>query len=156
MKALTVHQPWAEAIVSGVKPVENRSWPLPRDYIGKPIAIHAGKKYDEEGRDWLRMSGLWSPPWDLVLGAVVGVAIFGESYRFVQAVEPTRWHSGPWCWPIRNAVRVDPITCRGAQGLWVLTERVAGELVGVGLRLLSEIREEQESEREALVKRLLG
>jgi len=35
MKILSVRQPWASLIVSGVKDVENRTWPT-RDYL-KPV-----------------------------------------------------------------------------------------------------------------------
>ncbi|MHC4404130.1 MAG: ASCH domain-containing protein [Planctomycetota bacterium] len=40
MKALTICQPWAWAIIHGPKPVENRGWAT--KYRG-PLAIHAGQ-----------------------------------------------------------------------------------------------------------------
>lgn len=48
MRALTVRQPWAWAIVHGTKRVENRTqrWA----YRG-PLAIHAGLAWDEDGAD---------------------------------------------------------------------------------------------------------
>ncbi len=42
MKALTIHQPWAQLIVEGVKTIETRSWPAPAGLVGERIAIHAG------------------------------------------------------------------------------------------------------------------
>lgn len=30
MRALTVWQPWASLVVAGIKPIENRTWPVPR------------------------------------------------------------------------------------------------------------------------------
>jgi hypothetical protein len=48
VKALTVQQPWAWAIVHGGKDVENRSRNLAGSYRG-PVAIHAGKREDEDG-----------------------------------------------------------------------------------------------------------
>lgn len=39
MYALTIKQPWASAIMAGLKRVENRTWRT--DYRG-PLAIHAG------------------------------------------------------------------------------------------------------------------
>ena len=44
MRALTLHQPWAQFIVWGLKNIETRSWPAPRNLIGERIAIHAGKR----------------------------------------------------------------------------------------------------------------
>lgn len=42
-KVLTVKQPWAYLICSGIKPIENRSWKLPEKYNGERVLIHAGK-----------------------------------------------------------------------------------------------------------------
>ena len=48
--AVTLHQPWASAIMAGVKPVENRTW-IPRQLRGSSprplwLALHAGKATD--------------------------------------------------------------------------------------------------------------
>lgn len=42
MKALTLKQPWAYLVCSGVKNIENRTWKCPEKYIGKRVLIHAG------------------------------------------------------------------------------------------------------------------
>jgi hypothetical protein len=49
MKALTVQQPWAWAIIHGGKDVENRTqlW----SYRG-PLAIHAGSRFSQRGADF--------------------------------------------------------------------------------------------------------
>lgn len=41
MKTISVKQPWAYLICSGVKDIENRTWPCPKKYIGKRVLIHA-------------------------------------------------------------------------------------------------------------------
>lgn len=41
LPALSIRQPWARAIVEGVKDVENRSWPCPEKYIGQSVFVHA-------------------------------------------------------------------------------------------------------------------
>ncbi|WKN47132.1 hypothetical protein [Nocardioides sp. Arc9.136] len=78
MKALTVQQPWAWAIVHGGKDVENRTqaW----SYRG-PLAIHAGQRVSERGL----VSPLVRDAWDETanydvdecddweLGAIIGV-----------------------------------------------------------------------------------
>lgn len=50
MKALSIQQPWAEAIVRGFKPVENRTWFT--GYRGA-LLIHAGQKWDAEGEKFI-------------------------------------------------------------------------------------------------------
>lgn len=41
MKAISVKQPWAYLLCSGIKPIENRTWKLPEKYKGQTILIHA-------------------------------------------------------------------------------------------------------------------
>ncbi|WP_373720660.1 RNA-binding protein [Bacteroides heparinolyticus] len=42
MKAITLKQPFAYLVCSGVKDIENRTWKCPEKYIGKRVLIHAG------------------------------------------------------------------------------------------------------------------
>jgi len=42
MKVLSVKQPWAYLICSGIKDIENRTWKCPQKYIGQRVLIHAG------------------------------------------------------------------------------------------------------------------
>ena len=46
MKTITLKQPWAFLVCSGVKDIENRTWKCPEKYIGKRVLSHASK--DEE------------------------------------------------------------------------------------------------------------
>jgi len=50
MYALSIKQPWASLIISGKKPVENRTWSTP--YRGK-LLIHASKTWDKEGAEFV-------------------------------------------------------------------------------------------------------
>src|SRR5690606_24881415 len=50
MKALTIRQPWAAAIVHGTKRTENRSWPAPAKHLGTRILIHAAASNDRTPR----------------------------------------------------------------------------------------------------------
>ena len=43
-KALSMKQPWAYLIASGIKDIENRTWKCPEKYIGQRVLIHASKK----------------------------------------------------------------------------------------------------------------
>lgn len=41
MKTLSVKQPWAYLLCSGIKDIENRTWKLPKKYKGERVLIHA-------------------------------------------------------------------------------------------------------------------
>ena len=45
MKAISIKQPWAYLIASGIKDIENRTWKCPEKYIGKRVLIHASAKH---------------------------------------------------------------------------------------------------------------
>ena len=44
MKAVSIKQPWAYLIASGIKDIENRTWKCPQKYIGERVLIHASAK----------------------------------------------------------------------------------------------------------------
>ena len=48
MKALTLHQPWANLIAEGIKFSETRNWKPPARLIGQRIAIHAAKRWNKQ------------------------------------------------------------------------------------------------------------
>ena len=88
MKALTIRQPWASLIASGVKTIETRSW---RTSYRGPLAIHAGKHNPGGGSvgDWHYGSQrLWwtadpafktgDPFRSLPLGAVVATCTLAD------------------------------------------------------------------------------
>ena len=56
MRALTVKQPFADAIIhghprDGLKTTENRPKPIPKGHTGTTILIHAGKAFHPLGED---------------------------------------------------------------------------------------------------------
>lgn len=111
MKALSIQQPWAWAILHAGKNIENRTWQC--GYRG-PVLIHAGKKYDDEGADWISSEfGLYVPR-EVPLGGVVGrVDVVG----YIQFSD-SRWFAGPWGWLLANAEPVEFVPCRGQLGLF--------------------------------------
>lgn len=127
MLALTIHQPWAWAIVHDKKRIENREWEPPRQVIGRYIAIHAGgvprtKKAHAELGNVARQIG--APTTDeLVFGAVVGIA---RVVRVIHA-EPRPqsphflWWVGPLAWELDNVFALPtPLRCKGQPKLWEL------------------------------------
>jgi hypothetical protein len=43
MKTISLRQPWAFLICSGIKDIENRTWKLPEKYKGERVLIHASR-----------------------------------------------------------------------------------------------------------------
>lgn len=154
MKALTVQQPWAWAIVHGGKTIENRTqaW----KYRG-PLAIHAGARWSDRGaadphvrRAVLNFYGTRAPldehqHWYRgeapgVLGALVGVVDLVDVHE-ARMLDEESGCCDPWGmqeWPgKRNLVHLvlenprpldRPIPCRGALGLWNPPAEVLDEL----------------------------
>lgn len=50
MIALSIKQPWAWLIASGIKPIENRTW---KTNVRGEFLIHAGKTFDWDGYSWM-------------------------------------------------------------------------------------------------------
>lgn len=116
MKCLSVQQPWAYLICSGIKDVENRSW-RPKQAPGR-ILIHAGAKLDRyaqgEAED---IVGHELPP--LTSSAIIG---YVDVYGFIQNSD-NKWadvgHVAEWKWLLRNAkLFKQPIPAKGRLGLY--------------------------------------
>ncbi len=140
--ALTIHQPWAWAIVSGHKPVENRSWLPPIALMGKTFLVHASKAFDKSTLPTVRsLTGDRLPPCpdeaaaELALGAVLGaVRLVGcidregkrvlpelrlRDPRRAQQIRTSAWFVGPFGWVLDRPVRFEePVPARGRQKLW--------------------------------------
>ena len=119
LRCLTVKQPWAWAIVVGLKDVENREW-APR-YRGR-LGIHAGRRVDPEGFAFMRRLGITPPP-HLPTGALIGIV------DLVDVVEgsPSPWaFDGQKHWLLRSARVLDrPISMRGQMSLFGAPAMVA-------------------------------
>lgn len=121
LRALTVQQPFAWAILHGGKDVENRSWNT--NYRGW-VLIHAGKTLDEQAaiaelendggpdpRDTISMDA-W-----MARGAVIGAVHLSD----VVPNSPSRWALPGHRHFVLTFPRpfTSPIICRGALSLWV-------------------------------------
>jgi len=114
VKALTILQPWAWAIVHGQKRIENRTWKTP--YRG-PLAIHAGQKlfYFNNGHD---KPCEFPPKEQLVFGAIIGLCDLIDCLP-AESVPANPFKIGPCCWILANVRPVKPYYCRGQQLLWM-------------------------------------
>jgi hypothetical protein len=130
LQALTLRQPWAHYVVRGPKRIENRSWAPPRSLVGGDLAIHAGKHCDVDEIAAIidevkarTVAGRVAPGSiqgtkvrDLPFGAVVGVA---RVTGYVTASNDP-WFEGPFGWTLDDVVAIEPVPCKGAQGLFAL------------------------------------
>jgi hypothetical protein len=121
LRALTVQQPHASAIVHGHKDVENRSRPFPLP-DGTVIAIHAGMKDDPAG---LRVPV--ELPDELPHGAIIGLVRVANCIRCGRcpgygSEEHFRssWAApGHWHWILEGAYPLPaPVPCRGQLSLF--------------------------------------
>jgi hypothetical protein len=149
VKALTVSQPWAWAIIHGGKTVENRTtnW----SYRG-PLAIHAGRRWSVRGGN----SDLVAAAWGVHLGFAEPCQPLPNYPRFaagafIGTVDVVDVHpeQGGCCQPwgeqsyrdhngtrrvdivhlvLENARPVDLIPCPGRLGLWTPPADVLLEL----------------------------
>ena len=115
MRALSVRQPWAQAILDGIKRVENRTWKT--SYRGQ-LVIHASKTVDD-----VILPGLANPsPQGWATGAhvgtvhLVGIHVAGRGC----GEHCAHWGlPGVWHWELANPCRLSvPVLARGYPGLF--------------------------------------
>jgi hypothetical protein len=114
MKALSVCQPWAWAIIHGPKRIENRT--RYTRHRG-PLLIHASKSHRYKRLD---VSDLLPdlPPWDeLVFGALIGVVQVVDCVPF-EKVKDDPFACGPWCWVLDKPQAFASISCKGQVNLF--------------------------------------
>jgi hypothetical protein len=140
MRALTLIRPWAWALFHG-KPVENRPWPPPEAFIGETIAVHAGRKWDRDGAEFVyrRLGPVSHRPAARAEG-IIGVAtidrvISGQPLLPGEPIPPTDplraspWFFGPYGWVLRDQRELaTPVPCKGMLGLWTLPPEVEAEV----------------------------
>jgi hypothetical protein len=99
--------------------------------MGKHFGIHAGKKWDPDSAASIEEHiGIRVPlESEHVAGAIVGVVrlvalISGRDGEFellagtMPADFDSRWFVGDFGWVFDDVVPIEPVPCRGAQGLW--------------------------------------
>ena len=147
LRALTLWRPWSDAIIFGPKRVENRGWVPPARILGERIALHAGRRYERGSWPWPEG---YEPPPDIesaegIVGTarIVGAldlragsqlahrriwkprdprALTAEHVRRVAELDDDPWWAGPVGWLLDEVVAIPAVACRGAQGLWTVSE----------------------------------
>ena len=122
MYALSVQQPWASLIISGIKPVENRTWKP--SYRG-PLLIHAGKKWDKTGAEFIIET---YPELEKqinksknITGALLGQVTMTDCVT----KHPSKWFFGPYGFVfIKPREFNKPIPYKGALGIFYVPDKV--------------------------------
>ena len=95
MKALSIQQPWAWAILNCGKDIENRDWHT--NFRGR-FLIHVGKKLDTSGIDCLFNCYDIEVPNNLPLGGIIGTAEIIDCVRG----HVSEWFFGKFGFVIKN------------------------------------------------------
>lgn len=111
MKAISIQQPWAWAILAKDKDIENRTWPT--RHRG-PVFIHASKTYDRYAHKQIEDILGIAIPEDLPRGGIVGLA------EIVDCVteSDSKWFSGPVGFVLANPDPLPFIRLKGRLGLF--------------------------------------
>lgn len=153
MRALTLTQPWAGLVASGIKLIENRPrHMIKRSDFGTPFAIHASRVIDEAVYDRIREldPGLFTDhvidTWherSRVTSAILATAIIDHVIDPLAhgilpglpdaltaiADDQRRWFFGPIAYALRDVRTLPlPVPCRGRQGFWTAPESVTRDV----------------------------
>lgn len=136
MYAVTLHSPWAFAVLFLGKPFENRTWRPYRIAVGQRIAIHgsvmptgsararAYVAYDRLIRDGLCPPGV--PFSRTLMPGIVGTArLLGY-----ETASSDPWFHGPYGWRLSDPITLPvPVPVRGGQRLWTVPAAAEAEVV---------------------------
>ncbi len=118
---LSVMQPYAAAIIAGIKPVENRTWAPPAWLLGRRFLIHAGlgEKYLDDLHAMLKVRQNWPRgPRRFKRGVILGHCRLVRWVPVTERPVGCPWSFGPVCWVLDDPVAIEPIEWRGAQRLF--------------------------------------
>lgn len=153
LRALTLWPEWVWAFLHLGKRTENRGWAPPEDLLrrGLLLALHGGAHVGgrpaaaakgeavEAVRGMFRAGPVpdgWTSP-RVPLGAYAGtIAAVGVVRSFDRHDGRTRWDvPGAVHWRIPRVYALEaPVSCRGAQGLWIPGEELGEQLLASRVR----------------------
>ncbi len=111
MKAFSIRQPWAYAILKLQKDIENRDW---RTNFRGRVLLHTGKKIDKGGIGDLVDMGMCGLPKIYKTGGIIG------SVEIVDCVSESnsKWFFGRYGFVLRNAAPLPFMPYRGQLGFF--------------------------------------
>jgi len=128
MKALSVKQPWAWAIIEGLKDIENRGWCC---WHKGPLLIHTGKQFDDEGYYFLQH--FWDDAYmnpedkpriplkqEYVLGSIIGKVLMVDCIHHDHLTyKYNPWFFRPWGFVFIKPTKFkNPIPYKGRLGIF--------------------------------------
>jgi hypothetical protein len=126
--ALTIKQPWLDAIMNHGKNIENRYYPPPAHVVGRRIALHASKTDDPHGRVAIEhmLDCEIASDDELVRGAIVATAVVEHAERD----DANPWAAeGQYHWHLTDILPLpEPIPIRGQPKIWPCPAPVADML----------------------------
>ncbi len=140
MKAFTIYQPYAYAIVAGLKQYETR--PRRTNLRGR-VAVHAGKRPANSGKPeellareiaygkileakYSKGTGALKKATELAYGAVIGCVDIVDCVPVEEIADTLTererllgdFSPGRFAWVLKNPVQFGPFPCKGKQGWW--------------------------------------
>lgn len=131
MKAISLTQPWAQAIFLDLKHYETRSWKT--DYRGK-LAIHAAKDFPTYAKEFAQTElalgrGVKRLPFGVIIGWVILEHVY-QTYVVANSITPIErlygdYSSNRYAWELTNPVLLsEPIPYRGSLGLFYVPDEI--------------------------------
>ncbi|MFJ2630910.1 hypothetical protein ACIO6U_02960 [Streptomyces sp. NPDC087422] len=126
MRAITIRQPYADAIVQSSpmpKRIENRSWPLPARYVGVPVLLHSAAAPERHPilPDAWAIPTLYGDRADQ-LGAILARVTFTGCHMAGDGCDErcADWgHRQVFHWDIANVTPLpSPVPAKGQQQFW--------------------------------------
>ena len=131
MKAISIWQPWAYALVTRIKKIETRSWTT--NHRG-PLLIHAAKRFPATAKDFaMTERTLGRCPARLPFGVIIGFVNLADIKRTEDVVQEIsalerlygNYSSGRYAW-ITGSCKLfeSPIPFTGRQGIFNVPDEI--------------------------------
>jgi len=119
MKALSIKQPWATAILVGQKTIETRTWFT--KYRG-PLLIVSSKKPDKVIFEKLKKQGMdFSADGTLIYGSAIATANLIDCRKMTKADEDEAMcdiYPNAYSWVLTDIKRIKPFPVKGQLGIY--------------------------------------
>lgn len=121
MKAISIQQPWAYAILCLGKDIENRSFSYS---IRGDVLIHVGKKVDKNGVEYLKYQG-FKLPYQFQTGGIVGAVEIMDCV----VSSNSKWFFGKYGYVLVGAVELPFKPLKGQLGFFEVDYNGVRELI---------------------------
>lgn len=120
LKALSIQQPWANAIIYGTnvgfKDIENRTWNT--SFRGK-FYVHVGQKIDKESIRGFDNLAIYLNNPDLKTGGIIGIVELEHVFPPNDGINNNLWKiHGQYGFLLRNPQPIEFIPCKGQLGFF--------------------------------------